>query len=133
MMLISSSLDPRFKGLKFLSSSERASVFLDLHHAAVEYKTTTDVQPRSPPKEPRLDQDLLEYCKSSGESENGSSPFESIATAIDKEISQYKSDEQIESVAVVGSQLASVSNIECVGKALLDCTGNLCAIRAYLQ
>ena len=96
MMLISSSLDPRFKGLKFLSSSERASVFLDLHHAAVEYKTTHDVQPRSPPKRPRLDQDLLEYCESSGESENGSSPFESIATAIDKEISQYKSDEQIE-------------------------------------
>ena len=53
MMLISSSLDPRFKGLKFFSSSERASVFLDLHHAAVEYKTTHDVQPRSPPKQPR--------------------------------------------------------------------------------
>ena len=96
MMLISSSLDPRFKGLKFLSSSERASVFLDLHHAAVEYKTTHDVQPRSPQKRPRLDQNLLEHCESSGKSENGSSPFESIATAIDKEISQYKIDEQIE-------------------------------------
>ena len=61
MTLISSSLDPRFKGLKLLSWSERASVFLDLHHAAVECKTTPDVQPRPPPKRPRLDRDLLEY------------------------------------------------------------------------
>ena len=48
---------------------------------------------------PQNGQDWIKTCwstESSGESENGSSLFESIATAIDKEISQYKNDEQIE-------------------------------------
>ena len=137
MMLISSSLDPRFKGLKFLSSSERASVFLDLHHAAVEYNTTHDVQPRSPPKRPRLDRDLLEYCESSGESENGSSLFESIATAIDKEISQYKSDEQLERSGDLLQWWAvnqhRFPTLSALARHFLNCTGSLCAIRAYLQ
>lgn len=56
------------------------------------------MEPKSPLKRPRLEQDLFEYCESSSESNNGSSPSvnESIAFAIEREISQYRSDSQIE-------------------------------------
>ena len=100
LMLVASALDPRFKGLKFLSSSERSSVYSDLlrhvtSKAAEQEEEEEAVRTNPPsPKRPCTGGDLLNFHESSSDS-NGSSPAMRQTSQAEKEVTAYKAEEQI--------------------------------------
>ena len=91
-MLLSSVLDPRFKALKFLRSSERAEVYSKLLELAI-VDTVSPAEALPAAKRPRPEEDLLEYTANG--STNGSSPNVERSNALEKEVDQYKGADQI--------------------------------------
>ena len=97
VMLIASCLDPRFCRLKFLPSKERADVYTELARIANQCNNSKSEEEQVLiAKKPKVDS-LLDYRESSGES-NGSSPAD-VCDKVEREISQYKAEEEIGSTA----------------------------------
>ena len=91
-MLVASVLDPRFKGLKFLPSSERSRVYSDLLGLAT---TKAAEQERRMKRQCRLTlhpADLLNF-QESGTNSNGSSPVLRQSSQAEEEITAYKAKE----------------------------------------
>ena len=102
IMLKASALDPRFKAMKLLSSSERADVYAQLLIAASELFAATLAAPEDEPvpscpspKRSKMD-DFLECGNASDSSGGGSSPNSGESTAIEKEVDAYRAEEQID-------------------------------------
>ena len=95
LMLIASCLDPRFCRMKFLPSKERADVYAELVRIANECSHSRDEEEEVlTAKKPKVDS-LLDYHEPSSES-SGSSPAD-VCDHIEREISQYKMEEEIDS------------------------------------
>ena len=102
IMLKASVLDPRFKAMKFLSSSERADVYAQLFVAASELSVATLAAPEDEPvpscpspKCSKMD-NFLKCGNTSDSSGGGSSPNSGESTAFEKEVDAYRTEEQID-------------------------------------
>lgn len=86
-------LDPRFKSLKFLSSSERLNAHARLKTMASEITSTPEPFEVSPSKRFKDDKGLLDFSDSSDSNGCTSSL---TRTAVEKEIDTYKIEEQLQ-------------------------------------
>ena len=96
-MLIGSGLDPPFCRLKFLPSKERADVYSQLARIANECSHSKKEEEQVPiAKKSKVDS-LLNYHDPSSDL-SGSSPTD-VCDQVEREISQYKSEEEIDNTA----------------------------------
>ena len=90
-----SSLDPRFRSLKFLPSSERASVFFKLTTTASELAAVEcEGSAEPPPKRRKPGTELLDFSDDASDS-NGSTTSGRSLSVTEKEIAVYKGEDQI--------------------------------------
>ena len=93
--LLASAVDPRYKSLKFLDSSERGAVFRILvigndSNEQVEDTVSTAKQLKA------VEEDILDYAASSGSSGSNSPNDSRLSNIIEKEVFLYCSDDEID-------------------------------------
>ena len=94
---MASAVDPRYKSLKFLDSSERGAVFRILvevigndSNEQVEDTISTAKRLKT------VEEDILDYAASSGSSGSNSPNDSRLSNIIEKEVSLYCSDDEID-------------------------------------